>query len=83
MGPKPGHSEWGRLSEAENSCSGCEGQAGVSWAEGLGDWSKGVPEAGKGAETGSCGEEHVLKVVQLGEPERAGRGDGRARSGTC
>ena len=48
----------------------------MSWAEGLGDWSKGVPEAGKGAETGSCGEEHVLKVVQLGEPERAGRGDG-------
>ena len=55
----------------------------MSWAEGLGDWSKGVPEAGKGAETGSCGEEHVLKAVQLGEPERGGRGDGRAQCGTC
>lgn len=82
MGPKPGHSESGRLSEAENSCSGCEGQAGVSWAEGLGDWSKGVPEAGKGAETGSCGED-ILKVVHLGGTRAGGTRGWKSSCGIC
>ena len=40
-GPRPGHSPWGRLSEGEKSYSGCDGQAGVSWAEGPADRSKG------------------------------------------
>lgn len=41
VGPRPGHSPWARLSEGEKSHSACDGQAGVSWAEGPADWSKG------------------------------------------
>lgn len=36
------------LSVGEKSYSGCDGQAGVSWAEGPGDWGKGCARQGRG-----------------------------------